>query len=107
MARYIDVEPFMDWLVKRAKECKQSKFDYTRIKGGAFDEIIKTISRLPTAEVSINNELEQNVIRPLCNRCAALTQRTMCLYCGRAVRDYCERLSPVFNEGRSDDGGTD
>lgn len=37
MARYIDVEPFMDWLVKRAKECKQSKFDYTRIKGGAFN----------------------------------------------------------------------
>lgn len=35
-------------------------------------------------------EIEQNVIRPLCNRCAALTNCQTCLACAVEIRKHCK-----------------
>lgn len=41
------------------------------------------------------SELQQNVIRPLTNRCAEYTKCQMCSACVLAIREHCEHYKKV------------
>ncbi|GEM_PF-4400753 len=40
-------------------------------------------------------EIKQNVIRPLCNRCAALTDCQTCLACVLEIRKHCDHYKQI------------
>lgn len=40
-------------------------------------------------------EIKQNVIRPLCNRCAALTDCQTCLACALEIREHCNHYKQI------------
>ena len=62
----------------------------TRIMNPAYDYAPKCNDFKDRSRFVDITEIKQNVIRPLCNRCAAQTKCQTCLACALEIRKYCK-----------------